>query len=408
MIPRGFFQVLVIPVNLILIQIRIGESLALPLISERMQNHGVLAEKNTFIHSNGRERRAIQCQVGYYPHPNGTHCCIKCHKGTYLSEHCSGPDKTPKCSECPEGTYMPTENFAQKCLACQPCRTSFQQIIKHSCTKWENTVCGCHSNQYKTTKNAEFLCQNCSDCHNGKIRQVCTSDSDTICECLPGFFFQEDQNKCLPCSSCDNEDCKKLCEPVMEIKNQSNSTELVSALIFLTVIFAVGFLALTFKAIKKYFPERQYFSSCTSSQQSKQLTSETADKTKNSLLETKEEVISSTMQVSLSQAQGQELPDCIKSARETRISDSPVVLYAVVDSVPISRWGEFMRLLGLKENTLERIFYHQTPRNAQYESLREWRLVANHNATMENISQVLSKMNLSGCFEDIQEALAKQ
>lgn len=27
-----------------------------------------------------------------------------------------------------------------------------------------------------------------------------TSDSDTICECHRGFFLQEDQNKCLPCS----------------------------------------------------------------------------------------------------------------------------------------------------------------------------------------------------------------
>lgn len=49
----------------------------------------------------------------------------------------------------------------------------FQQIIKFRCTKWENTLCGCDSNQYKTTRNAEFLCNNCSDCHNGKIRKDC-------------------------------------------------------------------------------------------------------------------------------------------------------------------------------------------------------------------------------------------
>ncbi|XP_058029597.1 tumor necrosis factor receptor superfamily member 1A-like isoform X2 [Ahaetulla prasina] len=398
-------------VILILIHLRIGESSAIPLISEPRRIHGVLAEKHAFVHLSGRERRGIQCQVGHYLHPNGTHCCIKCHKGTYLSEHCSGPDKAPRCSVCPEGAYMPTENYSQKCFACQPCRTSFQQIIKISCTKSENTVCGCDNNQYKTTRNAEFLCKNCSDCHNGKIRQDCTSDSDTICECDIGFFLKEDQNKCLPCSSCDKEDCKERCKTEMVIKNSSNSTELISVLSFLTVIFAVGFVALTFKAIKKYFPERQYFSSCTSGQQSKkQLASKTADKTKNTLLDIKEEMISGTMQVlPLSQAQCQELPDCIKSARETRISDSPVVLYAVMDAVPVLRWKEFMRYLGLSENTIDRIFLdHQHRRDAQYETLKEWRLLANHDATMERISQVLSKMDLSGCIEDIQEALAKQ
>uniref|UniRef100_A0A6B2F3N1 Tumor necrosis factor receptor superfamily member 1A n=1 Tax=Bothriechis nigroviridis TaxID=88079 RepID=A0A6B2F3N1_BOTNI len=411
MIPLGFFQVLVILVNLILIHLRIGESLAIPLLSEPLQIRGVLAEKHAFIHLSRRERREFECEVGHYLHPNETHCCIKCHKGTYLSEHCSGPDKATKCSVCPKNAFMPTENNSPKCFACQSCRPSFQQIIKFSCTKWKNTVCGCDSNQYKTTGDSEFLCKNCSDCHNGKIRQDCTSDSDTICECHRGFFLQEDQNKCLPCSSCNKEDCQEQCETGMETKRPSNSTELVSVLSFLTIMFAIGFVALTFRACKKYFPERQYFSSCTSGEQlKKQLASKTADKAKNSLLDIKEETILGTMQVlPLGNGQGQELPDCIKSARETRISDSPVVLYAVMDAVPVLRWKEFVRNLGLSENTIERIFFdHRPVRDAQYETLKEWRLLANHDATMERISQVLGKMDLSGCIEDIQEALAKQ
>lgn len=87
----------------------------------------------------------------------------------------------------------------------------------------------------------------------------------------------------------------------------------------------------------------------------------------------------------------------------------PVVLYAVMDAVPVLRWKEFVRNLGLSENTIERIFFdHRPVRDAQYETLKEWRLLANHDATMECISQVLSRMDLSGCIEDIQEALVKQ
>ncbi|XP_070598019.1 tumor necrosis factor receptor superfamily member 1A-like [Erythrolamprus reginae] len=412
MIPLGFFQVLVIPVYLILIQLGVGESLAIPLISEPMRIHGALTEKHSgsFVQSSGRERRDTQCTVGQYLHPNGSHCCTKCHKGTYLSEHCSGPDRATTCPECPVGAYMSKDNYADKCFACQKCRTTFQQIIKKNCTKLQNTVCGCDINQYKTTRNAEFFCKNCSDCHNGKIRQDCTPDSDTICECHRNFFLETDQNRCLPCSSCDNNDCKKQCEPEMVIKNPSNSTELIPVLICLTIAFAVGFIVLAFKAIKKYFPEKQYFSFCTSGQQTnKQHVSMTEDKTENTPLDTKEEKISGTMQMlPLSQAQGQELPDCIKSARETRISDSPMVFFVLMDAIPVKRWKEFMLFLGLSDNTLDRIYLdYRHVREAQYETLKEWRLLANQDASMERISQVLSQMDLSGCFEIIQEKLAK-
>ncbi|XP_063150686.1 tumor necrosis factor receptor superfamily member 1A-like [Candoia aspera] len=408
MIPLGFFQVLVVTVNLILIQLKTGESLAVPLISEPLQIHGALAEKHALIHSDRRERREVTCQEGYHPHPNGTHCCIKCHIGTYVAEHCAGPDKATKCAKCPFGTYMPQHNYLQRCFGCQKCRSSFQQITQSSCTHQQNTVCGCGSNQYKTTSTSEFLCMNCSDCYNGKIRQHCKCNNDTICECHVGFFLQAHQNKCFPCSSCNKEDCKELCDALRQAISPSNSTELVFALSCLSVIFGVGFVSLLMcKAIKKYFPERQYFSS-SNQQPKKQVASKMADKAKDSLLDIKEDKIWSTV-LPLGQGQGQELPDCIKSARETLISDCPAVLYTVVDRVPISRWKEFVRYLGLSENTIERIFMEQRHlRDAQYEMLREWRLLVNHDATVERISQVLSQMELSGCFEVIQEALAKQ
>ncbi|XP_007424237.3 tumor necrosis factor receptor superfamily member 1A-like, partial [Python bivittatus] len=333
--------------------------------------------------------------------------------GTYVEEHCSGPDKATKCSKCPEGAFMSQQNYLQKCFGCQRCRSSFQQITQSNCTHRQNTVCGCGDNQYKTTRNPEFLCKNCSDCQNGKIRQRCTTYSDTICECHFGFFLQADQNKCVPCSRCNKEDCKELCEAVKPIISPPNSTELVFVLSFLIAILGFGFvLLLACVFIKKYFPERQYFSSCTSTSQQpkKQLASKTADKAKNSLLDIKEDKVWGTAQVlPLGQGQGQELPDCIKSARETPISDCPVVLYTVVDRVPMSRWKEFVRYLGLSENTIERIFMEQRHvRDAQYEMLKEWRLLANRDATVQRISQVLSQMELSGCSEVIQEALAKQ
>ncbi|KAF7238090.1 Tumor necrosis factor receptor superfamily member 1A [Varanus komodoensis] len=84
----------------------------------------------------------------------------------------------------------------------------------------------------------------------------------------------------------------------------------------------------------------------------------------------------------------------------------PTVLYIVADHVPVSRWKEFVRRLGLNENTIERISMEQRHiREAQYEMLGQWRLQAAHGATVEHISNVLNEMELSGCSEAIQEVL---
>lgn len=87
----------------------------------------------------------------------------------------------------------------------------------------------------------------------------------------------------------------------------------------------------------------------------------------------------------------------------------PAILYAVVDHVPLSRWKEFVRRLGLSDYDLERIeAEHRHLRDAQYEMLRLWNLRMGHAATVEHISCVLNQMELSGCSEAIQEALLKQ
>lgn len=84
-------------------------------------------------------------------------------------------------------------------------------------------------------------------------------------------------------------------------------------------------------------------------------------------------------------------------------------MYTIVDHVPVSRWKEFVRRLGLTENTIERTHMEQRHvREAQYEMLRQWRLQASCDATVERISSILNQMELSGCSEAIQEILPKQ
>lgn len=68
-----------------------------------------------------------------------------------------------------------------------------------------------------------------------------------------------------------------------------------------------------------------------------------------------------------------------------------------------------MRLLGLAENTIERIENEQRhSREAQYEMLKKWMQQSHLDATVEHVNNVLNQMELAGCSEAIQEVLARQ
>ncbi|KAJ6658296.1 hypothetical protein lerEdw1_020568, partial [Lerista edwardsae] len=272
--------------------------------------------------------------------------------------------------KCGTGQYE-HPNKSHCCIKCHP---AFGQITITSCTTKHNTVCGCKVNQYQYRRpiDPDFFCKNCTACRNGTIIQQCTMYNDTICRCDRGFFLRTSDNTCSPCSSCSDGECKKDCDPLNSVKPQDSSASV---------------------------------------QQPGESVPKTAsgeEKTNDCLLEPNQKVVMLQQETTLVSLPSQ-LPDCVKSAGETQIPDSHAVLYTIVDHVPVSRWKEFVRRLGLTENTIERIQMEQRHvREAQYEMLRHWRLQAGHDATVERISSILNQMELSGCSEAIQEVLPKQ
>ncbi|KAM4819797.1 LOW QUALITY PROTEIN: tumor necrosis factor receptor superfamily member 1A [Thomomys bottae] len=89
--------------------------------------------------------------------------------------------------------------------------------------------------------------------------------------------------------------------------------------------------------------------------------------------------------------------------------DDPASLYAVVDSVPPTRWKELVRRLGVGEHEVElQLLQHGgCLREAHYSMLEAWRRrTPRHAATLHLLGRVLTAMDLQGCLEDIQEALA--
>ncbi|NWW93399.1 TNR1A factor, partial [Rhynochetos jubatus] len=353
-----------------------------------------------------REKRQVQCQLGQYLHPRETHCCMRCHAGTYKAKDCDRPDQAPVCLPCANGTFTAVDNTMSKCFQCTRCRTEFQQIVETPCSPKQDTVCGCRKNQYQVGMSDLFQCRNCSSCVNGIITN-CSKNRDTICRCKPRFFLTL-SNVCKPCNSCTGDECLQCHSPV----TASPTTSGLNGSLVLGIIVAIfGVISVLYivNKVAKLVQENGMVSSLYScGEYSSNCIFQVEVKRSEILLpesQKETELPVTAAQAHLPQS-SHELPDCVRPARKTQLPDNPVILYTVADHVPPSRWKEFVRRLGLSDYDLERIeIEHRRLRDAQYEMLRLWKLQMGHAATVERISCVLNQMELSGCSEAIQEAL---
>lgn len=83
------------------------------------------------------------------------------------------------------------------------------------------------------------------------------------------------------------------------------------------------------------------------------------------------------------------------------------MLYTIIREVPVRRWKEFLRLLSVPDEEIERV--EMEPRASylehQYQMLRVWSQGSNVNLT--SIYSTLHSMGLSGCADKLQDKLQR-
>ncbi|KAM8777496.1 tumor necrosis factor receptor superfamily member 1A [Rhynchonycteris naso] len=415
------------------------------------------------LHFQDREKRESLCPQGKYIHPhNNSTCCTKCHKGTYLYEHCLGPGLDTNCKECENGTYTASENHVTQCFSCSKCRKEMDQVEISSCTVDRDTVCGCKKNQYRKYygSNNLFQCLNCSLCLNGEVQIPCSEKQNTVCTCHANFFLKDD--KCVPCANCGkNMECTKLCLPPLDnvtSPHDSGTTVLLPlVIIFGLCLLSILFMVLLFRfkrwkpkllsiVCRKSTPEKEGLG-CSSPSPTNAVPplfqGDQVSAPGFSPITGFSPIPNSTSSPTFSpgdwsnfrtappprkmtpshQGAGPLLTAAPESTPIPTVlskwegsaytqypgPDDPAMLYAVVNSVPPSRWKEFVRRLGLSEHEIERLELQngRCLREAHYSMLAAWRQrTPRREATLELLGQVLRNMDLVGCLEDIENALS--
>ncbi|XP_014001532.1 tumor necrosis factor receptor superfamily member 1A isoform X1 [Salmo salar] len=320
-------------------------------------------------------------------HPEST--CYECPAGFHKEKG------TSKCIKCIAGKeFTAIRNYDVACKRCKACDEGVSQMVVKSCEPKNDTECGCMKNYYPKKSKHRLQCIKCQtkDCSN--YTECHTSCTITTTQRPPTLT----PNPSITQTGPDH-------YPLL-------TTSYVFVVVLMTTLLIAGLLVLTKGGWMVH-------GCCATPEKDLQLP--TRDTSANGqpngptslTLNITQGIPMTTFSHSATKTEYHTLVTPLLPGREPRIPRQETqeerwpakVLYAIIKEVPLRRWKEFLRLLSVPDQHLERVDLEPGlgSMERQYQMLRLWS--QGPAAGLEDIYSALLYMDLAGCAHQLQDSL---
>ncbi|XP_058619124.1 tumor necrosis factor receptor superfamily member 25 isoform X2 [Onychostoma macrolepis] len=309
----------------------------------------------------------------------------------------------------------------EQCSRCTTCDSGANEVENTSCTPTQNRVCACKPGFYKSNGHCKHCnsCQNCTECLNCK--KNCNQETaikTTAVGCELGDF--PESGKCQSCVKykCKNESCKSFCSAITPERQDFPDPLLLVLLVIVTLLGGLFSLFLIWFYRRRWLCCRARIWNVGKhpdiqiqpvNQPNDVISIPTAMERNGATIKTlpvtsyPRSILSGDLQSIMAPLIANGNPKLMQVLQKE--SWPAPVLYTVIKAIPVMRWKEFLRLLSVSDDQMERIELEAGPSylEKQYHMLRLWS--QSSGAKMENIYSTLHYMNLSGCAQELQEKL---
>ncbi|XP_077693521.1 tumor necrosis factor receptor superfamily member 25 [Eretmochelys imbricata] len=373
------------------------------------------------LHHHQRNKRHVarnNCAADQLWYSTDKLCCQKCPAGTFMRAPCTSRGYDTACESCPHGTYLSFQNLERKCRKCSECHAQASQVVLKNCTETSDIECGCGAGHFRQCTDPtcrDFTCQECRRCKGRVTLQNCSEEDAQCGDCQPGFYLEG--SECRACATQSPEKCGEACGRPCGGSSQGFGLEYVLLGLMGPLFLGALVIYRKRKMLSKDSPAAGEAAAVKDSrlQQVSACPSGTAEKPLES------QGLLHLQITEPSQMNGNACPvrplgsqDTWESPTKPQDTARPLPgvlpqgskLYDIINTVPVRRWKEFMRVLELHDGEIEVVELEFTHvRDQQYEMLKRW--YQQKNATLESIFSALERMELAGCAEELRQRLQR-
>lgn len=121
-------------------------------------------------------------QCGEDEFQSDTFCCQLCPAGTYVLKPCQRDHGKSECVPCEPGYFMKHNSSELGCFQCSQCRDDQEEVTE--CSQMADRECRCKQGTYCNSENCVEKCLPCSSCQNDRVIRQCNATIDTLCDTL--------------------------------------------------------------------------------------------------------------------------------------------------------------------------------------------------------------------------------